>query len=82
MANTPGVKITERMKAIKEAGGFVPASVHFSQRKYDKKFEVVAQLTYDKLDELGLSIGGEVVLDIQETRNDALASVRYFRGHI
>ena len=74
-------RITVAMERIKYAGGYVPASVHFSQRKYDKKFEVVAQMTYEALDALELSIGGEVVLDIQDNRQDALSSVRFFRGH-
>jgi hypothetical protein len=74
------MKITTRMEAIRAAGGFIPGSVHYNRRAFDKKFEIVARLTDHAMDQLELNIGGEVVLDVQEDRQNALASVRFFRG--
>lgn len=73
------MKITPRMEAIRANSEYIAPSVHYNRRAYDKKFEVVGRLSDRTLDELGLNIGGEVVLDIQDDRQDALASVRFFR---
>jgi len=71
---------TARMKSIRANAGYVASSVHYNRRKFDKQYEVVARLYDAQVDELGLNIGGEVVLDVRADREDALASVRFFRG--
>lgn len=73
------MKITKSMQAIRDAGNYIPGSVHYSRRAYDKKFEIVGRITDEALDYMNLSIGGEVVLDVQEDRQQALAAVRFFR---
>ena len=72
---------TKEQLRIKKSTQFIPGSVHYHKRKLDGKFEVVAQLFNHAREALGLSIGGEVTLDVQPNRQDALASVRFFRGH-
>ena len=67
------------MESIRANSNYIPGSVHYHRRAYDKAFEVVARLTDRTMDELELNIGGEVVLDVQPNRQDALASVRFFR---
>lgn len=69
------------MKRTRSNGGFIPGSVHYSRRKYDGHFEVVARLYDSQVNELEVNIGGEVAIDVQKRRDDALTSVRYFRGH-
>lgn len=73
------MKITPRMETIRANSNYITGSVHYNRRSYDKQFEVVARLTDRTMDELGVNIGGEVVLDVQPNRQDALASVRFFR---
>ena len=73
------MKITPRMHEIRDRSDYFTGSVHWNRRKYDKAYEVVAQLTPEALVRLGSSIGGEVVLDVQHDRRDALASVKFFR---
>lgn len=72
-------RITPAMERLREATSYVEGSVHYNRRKYDNQFEVVARLTDRALEELGSSIGGEVVLDVQPNRHAALDSVRFFR---
>lgn len=71
---------TPRMKSIRANAGYVAASVHYNRRKFDKQYEVVARLYDAHVDELGLNIGGEVVLDVRADREAALEAVRFFRG--
>ncbi|TWH35566.1 MULTISPECIES: hypothetical protein [unclassified Aminobacter] len=73
------MKITAAHERIRNNAGYIEASVHYSKRKFDKKYEVVARLKDTTMNELELNIGGEVVLDVQNNRQDALASVRFFR---
>lgn len=73
------MKITTRMETIRAGSNYIPGSVHYHKRAYDKAFEIVARLSDRTMDELELNIGGEVVLDIQPDRQAALASVRFFR---
>lgn len=73
------MKPTPRMESIRDNTSYIERSVHYNKRAYDKKFEVVGRLTDTALNELEANMGGEVVLDIQENRQDALASVRFFR---
>lgn len=73
------MKITPRMEAIRANSSYIAGSVHYHKRAFDKAFEIVARLTQAAQDELGLNIGGEVVLDVQQDRQAALASVRFFR---
>lgn len=70
---------TKQMNAIRTNTRYVKGSVHYNRRAFDKKYEVVARLYDDALEDLGLTIGGEVVLDVRDDRQDALASVRFFR---
>lgn len=72
-------KITPSMEHIRETADYIEGSVHYNKRAYDKQFEIVARLTDRAIDELGVAIGGEVVLDVQPDRHAALTSVRYFR---
>lgn len=73
------MKITPRMERIRNNSDYIEPSVHYSRRAFDKKFEIVARVSDRTMDELELNIGGEVVLDVQDNRQDALASVRFFR---
>lgn len=73
------MQITQRMREIRDNTDYIPGSVHWNRRVYDKAFEVVGRLTPDGMAKLGSSIGGEVVLDVRSSRQDALASVRFFR---
>lgn len=75
------MQISDQLKTIRSNTSYIEGSVHFNKRAYDKKFEVVARLKDHALNEMDLCIGGEVVLDIQDKREDALAVVRFFRGH-
>lgn len=70
------------LEAIKVNTPFIPATVHYHKRRGDKVYEIVATLPAWKVAELGLSIGGEVVLATASDRQEALNLVRYFRGHI
>ena len=72
---------SQQMQRIKDAASYIPGSTHYNRRKGDGKYEVVARLTPEAYASLELNCGPEVVLDVQENRHDALASVRYFRGH-
>lgn len=72
---------TKQQTHIKENTQYIPGSVHYHKRRGDGKYEVVGQLYNHAREALGLSIGGEVVLDVKPNRQDALASVRFFRGH-
>ncbi|MBN9136646.1 MAG: hypothetical protein J0I92_11450, partial [Phyllobacterium sp.] len=67
------MKITPRMETIRAKSNYITGSVHYNRRAFDKQFEVVARLTDRTMDELGVNIGGEVVLDVQPNRQDALA---------
>lgn len=71
--------ITPRMAEIRDRTDYIAGSVHWNRRAYDKAFEVVGRLTPEGMAKLGSSIGGEVVLDVQYNRQDALKSVRFFR---
>lgn len=71
---------TTQMRTIRSTARYVEASVHYNRRKFDKKFEIVARLYDDALEDLGLAIGGEVVLDVRDDRIEALESVRFFRN--
>lgn len=71
--------ITPRMTEIRDRTDYIAGSVHWNRRAYDKAFEVVGRLTPEGMAKLGSSIGGEVVLDVQYNRQDALKSVRFFR---
>ncbi len=71
---------TSQMRTIRSNTRYVEASVHYNRRKFDKKYEIVARLYDDALEDLGVTIGGEVVLDVREDRHDALESVRFFRN--
>lgn len=71
--------ITPRMTEIRDRTDYIAGSVHWHRRAYDKAFEVVGRLTPEGMAKLGSSIGGEVVLDVQYNRQDALKSVRFFR---
>lgn len=73
------MKITPRMVTIRDNTDYIAPTVHYSRRAADKAFEVVARLTDEAIEALGVSIGGEVVLDVQMDRQAALASVRFFR---
>ncbi|MBT1154451.1 hypothetical protein J1C56_02480 [Aminobacter anthyllidis] len=73
------MKITTKMEEIRSKSNYIPASVHYSRRAFDKQFEIVARVTDRTMDELGVNIGGEVCLDVQRNRQDALAAVRFFR---
>lgn len=73
------MKITPRMERIRNNSDYIEPSVHYNRRAFDKKFEIVARVSDRTMDELELNIGGEVVLDVQDNRQDALASVRFFR---
>ena len=73
------MQITPRMNSIRDNTDYITGSVHWNRRAYDKNFEIVGRLTPEGLAALGSSIGGEVVLDVQAGRQDALASVRFFR---
>ncbi len=73
------MKITPRMETIRAKSNYITGSVHYNRRAFDKQFEVVARLTDRTMDELGVNIGGKVVLDVQPNRQDALAAVRFFR---
>lgn len=73
------MNITTRMTAIRENTDYIAASVHYKKRAFDKQFEIVARISDAALDELGVNIGGEIVLDVQENRQYALDSVRFFR---
>lgn len=73
------MKITPRMERIRANSEYIAPSVHYNRRAYDKQYEVVARLYDRTMDEMGLNIGGEVVLDVQPDRHSALASVRFFR---
>lgn len=73
------MNITPRMQSIRDNVNYIAPSVHYNRRAYDKKFEIVAALPDHELDTLGVNIGGEVVLDVRDDRQDALASVRFFR---
>lgn len=75
------MKITDTMLRTRANSGFIPGSVHYNRRKYDNHFEVVARLYDSEVNDLEVNIGGEVVLDVHKRRDDALASVRFFRGH-
>jgi len=66
---------------IKDNTNYITGSVHYNKRSYDKQFEIVAVLPNSEIERLGLHIGGEVVLDIASSRQDALDAVRFFRGH-
>ncbi|MCF4099810.1 hypothetical protein [Maritalea mediterranea] len=71
--------ITKRMHTIRANTDYIHQSVHFKRRAYDKQYEVVGRLSDKSIDDLDLSIGGEIVLDVQPNRTTALASVRFFR---
>lgn len=73
------MKITTSMETIRANSNYITGSVHYNRRSYDKQFEIVARLTDRTMDDLGVNIGGEVVLDVQRDRQDALAAVRFFR---
>lgn len=73
------MQITPRMNEIRDRTDYIAGSVHWNRRKHDKAFEVVGRLTPEALTKLGSSIGGEVVLDVQHNRQDALQAVRFFR---
>jgi len=72
---------TPQMTRIKDAGDFIPGTTHYSRRKGDGKFEVVARLTNEAHTALEANCGPEVVLEVCEDRHAALAAVRFFRGH-
>ena len=72
---------TNQQTVIRDTTQYISGSVHYHRRKLDGKFEIVANLYHTAREALGLSIGGEVVLDVQPNRQDALESVRFFRGH-
>ena len=72
---------TGQQTTIRDTTQYISGSVHYHKRKGDGKYEVVASLFHHAREALGLSIGGEIVLDVQANRQDALASVRFFRGH-
>lgn len=74
-------KINDTHRATKSNGRFIPASVHYSYRKYDRKYEIVAQLYDQVVNDLDVNCGGQVTLDVQPNRDAALFMVRYFRGH-
>lgn len=71
---------TNSMQTIRANARYIPGSVHYNRRAFDKKYEVVARLYDDALEDLGVAIGGEVVLDVRDDRIDALEAVRFFRG--
>lgn len=71
---------TAQLRLIRSNTRYVEASVHYNRRKFDKKYEIVARLYDDALEDLGVTIGGEVVLAIYEDRHDALDAVRFFRN--
>ena len=71
---------TSQMRSIRANARYIEASVHYNRRAFDKKYEIVARLYDDAVEDLGLTIGGEVVLDVRDDRHDALASVRFFRN--
>lgn len=73
------MKITEQMKATRNSGSYIAASVHYSRRKFDKRYEIIARATDTFLNENELNIGGEIVLDIRGTRQEALDAVRFYR---
>jgi hypothetical protein len=72
---------TAQMRIIRSNARYVEASVHYNRRKFDKKFEIVARLRDDALEDLGVTIGGEIVLDVRDDRIEALESVKFFRNH-
>lgn len=72
---------TKQQTEIRDKTNFIKGTTHYNRRKHDGKYEVLAQLKAPAREALGLSIGGEVVLDVCANRNDALDSVRFFRGH-
>ncbi len=72
----------ERRAHLRDTVPYIKGSVHYSKRQYDKKFEIVAVLPPSVVAEMGLHIGGEIVLDVADNRQDALNFVRHYRGHI
>lgn len=74
--------ITDRMHEIRNRTDYIPGTVHWHKRAYDKAFEIVGRLTPQALLKLDLARSegcGEVVLDVRHNRKDALDSVRFFR---
>lgn len=72
---------TKQQSKIRDNTNYIRGSTHYHKRKADGKYEVVASLHNTTKDDLGLSIGGTVVLDVQDTRPAALEAVRFFRNH-
>ena len=72
---------TAQQTKIRDNTQYITGSTHYHKRAGDGMYEIVASLYHHAREALGLSIGGEVVLDVQANRQDALASVRFFRGH-
>ena len=72
----------QNLTNIRKKGEYIPQSVHYSKRRYDGKFEVVAALKPKVHAELGVQCGNEVVLAVEENRNDALRTVKFLRGHL
>lgn len=75
------MKPTETMRNTRNAGNYIASSVHYTRRRFDGRYEIVAQATASFLNANELNIGGEIVLDVQKNRQDAVDAVRYFRKH-
>jgi len=67
--------MTDFLQMIASKVTYDTRSVHYSRRKFDNVFEIVARA----------EVAGdwrEVVLDIQYSRTKALDAVRFLRGHV
>lgn len=62
------------LETIKENTEYDARSVHFSKRKLDGEFEIVARATVE-------GVVRYVTLDVQPNRASALEAVRYLRGY-
>lgn len=76
------MKITEQMNAVRNSGSYIAGSVHYSRRKMDKRYEIIARATDTFLNENELNIGGEIVLDVRGNRQEALDAVRFYRKQV
>ena len=72
----------EHLNTVRNNGSYIAGSVHYSRRKFDKQFEIVARATDTFLNEHELNFGGEVVLAVAKNRNEALDLVRFFRKQV
>ena len=66
---------TAQQTKIRDNTQYITGSTHYHKRAGDGMYEIVASLYHHAREALSLSIG------VQANRQDALASVRFFRGH-